>query len=102
MTTDAKLYILSDKDWMPLADTFENHQDYILKNDVTIFQLITPTNQVQQYAILSLSEKADKIIQDYGASIAPDKDLLRHSLHNYNGEPLFGDKTNLAFLNKPL
>jgi hypothetical protein len=102
MTRDANLYILSHKDWMPLADTVKNHQDYTLKNDVTIFRLTIPRDQVQEYAILSLSEKADKIIQDYGASSASDKDLLRNSLHNYYGELLFGDKTNLAFLNKLL
>jgi hypothetical protein len=61
---------------------------------------MTPISESQQYAILSLSEKADIIIQDYGASTASDKDLLRNSLHNYYGETLFGDKANLAFLNK--
>ena len=102
MTRDANLYILSHKDWKPLADVLEYHPDFTLKNDVTIFQLMTPSSQGQHYAILSLSEKADKIIQDYGATIASDKDNLRNTLHNYNDEPLFGDKTNVAFLNKLL
>lgn len=100
MTRDANLYILSNKDWKPLANTLENHTDYSLKNDVTIFQLMTSTSQGQHYAILSLSKKSNEIIERYGAIMAVDEDQLRNTLHDYNGEPLFGDKTNVIFLNK--
>jgi hypothetical protein len=92
MTRDANLYILSDKDWQPLANT--------LKDEVVIFQLMTSTNSGNQYAILSLSEKADKVVEEYGATPASDKDLLRNRLHEYSGDVLFGDKSNIIFLNK--
>jgi len=100
MTRDAKLYILSDKDWKPLADLFESHKDYNLKHQVYIYKLMTSTSVGQQYAILTLTDAADKIVEDYGATPAADKDLLRNTLHNYHGDTLFGDKSNVVFLNK--
>jgi hypothetical protein len=100
MTRDANLYILSDKDWQPLANNLESHKDYTLKDEVVIFQLMTSTNSGNQYAILSLSEKADKVVEEYGATPASDKDLLRNRLHEYSGDVLFGDKSNIIFLNK--
>jgi hypothetical protein len=100
MTRDANLYILSKKEWKPLCDILENNKDYTLKNDVTIFQLMTSTSINLEYAILTLSEATDKIVDEYGAIQASNDDMLRNSLHNYFGNPLFGDKTNLTFLNK--
>jgi len=100
MTRDAKLYILSDKDWKPLADLFQDDKDYNLKLDIVIYQLMTPTSVGQQYAILTLSDKADEIVEKYGATPAPEKDYLRNTLHDYHGDTLFGDKTNVVFLNK--
>ena len=100
MTRDAKLYLLSENDWMPLAENIYNNSDYTLKNDVTIFQLPKASNKDHEYALLSLSDKADKIIEAYGATLASEPNMLRNSLHIYHGEPLFGDKTNLIFLNK--
>lgn len=100
MTRDAKLYILSDKDWKPLADTFEAHKDYNLRHQVSIYQLMTSASVGQQYAILTLTDTADKIVEDYGATPAADKDLLRNTLHSYHGDTLFGDKSNIVFLNK--
>lgn len=100
MTRDAKLYILADKDWKPLAEILEQKNNYKEKLDTSIYQLMTSTSIGQHYAILTLSEESDKIVEEYGATIADDKNLLRISLHNYNGEILFGDKTNVVFLNK--
>lgn len=100
MTRDANLYILSDKDWKPLAELFQDHEDYNLRLDISIYQLMASTSIGQQYAILTLSEKADKIVEEYGATPADDKDLLRITLHDYNGDTLFGDKKNVMFLNK--
>ena len=100
MTRDAKLYTLSAKDWKPLAELFQNHKDYNLKLDISIYQLMTSSSVEKYYAILTISDKADKIVEDYGAAPAPDKDFLRTSLHNYQGDTLFGDKSNVVFLKK--
>lgn len=100
MTRDAKLYLLSDKDWKQLAESIDNNSDYTLKNDVTIYQLYSASSKSQEYAILSLSDKADKVIEDYGATLAKEPNLLRNSLHQYFREPLYGDKTNISFLDK--
>lgn len=102
MTRDANLYLLTNKDWIPLAEILEEHPNYLLKDYVTIFQLMTSSSTGQQYAIISISDNADKIIEQYGAKIASDKDMLRNTLHDYHGQPLFGNKTNLTFLNKLL
>jgi len=99
MTRDAKLYILEDKHWKPLADLINNHKDYNMKNDVTIFQFATQDSKGDNYSILSLSDKADLIIEEYGGYHSPKNNLIA-SLHNYIGEPLFGDKSNTAFLPK--
>lgn len=100
MTRDAKLYLLSDKDWKQLAETIDNNPDYTLKNDITIFQLYSASSKSQDYAILSLSDKADKVVENYGATLAEEPNLLRNSLHEYKGEPLYGDRTNISFLDK--
>lgn len=102
MTRDAKLFILFYKDWKPLADTIELHKDYNLKNQVSIYQLMFSASTNQHYAILTLSDTADKIVQEYGASLADDKDLLRNTLHEYDGDTLFGNKSNVVFLKKIL
>ena len=101
MTRDANLYILTDKDWKPLADIIEHHSNSSLKTDITIFQLHSVSSKVNEYAIISLSDTADKLVMDYGATLAGEPNIMRNSLHNYNGDPLFGDKSNLTFLNKP-
>ncbi|MDE3236436.1 MAG: hypothetical protein KGO81_10815 [Bacteroidota bacterium] len=100
MTRDANLYILSDKDWRPLADLFKSHKDYNLKHQVSIYQLMTSTSVGHHYAILTLSDKADEIVEEYGATPASEKNYLRITLHDYHGDTLFGDKSNVVFLNK--
>ena len=100
MTRDAKLYFLSDKDWQPLVDLFERNTDFNLKLDISIYQLMTSTSVGRHYAILTLSDKADKIVEEYGAIPAAKYDTLRITLHDYNGHTLYGDKKNAIFLNK--
>ncbi len=101
MTRDAKLYLLSGKDWKPLAESIDNNSDYTLKNDVTIFQLYSSTSKSNDYALLSLSDKSDKLIEDYGATLANEPNTLRNALHIETAhKTLYGDKENLAFLNK--
>lgn len=101
MTRDANLYHLFEKDWQPLADILDSHQDYTLKDHVIIFKINEAKSVNHRYAILSLSDKADKVVEEYGAKLAPDNDLLRFSLHEYSGDTLYGDKSNVVFLNKP-
>lgn len=103
MIRDAKLYLLSDKDWKPLAESINNNADYTLKNDVTIFQLYASSSKSQEYALLSLSEKSDTIIEHYGATLAGEPNYLRNSLHDEPSRiPLYGEKSNIAFLKKIL
>lgn len=100
MTRDARLYFLKYKDWKPLAEIIETHKNYNLKHFVTIFQLMTHSSENHHYAILSLIDDVDKIIEEYGAEEAGEKDLVRNTLHDYYGEPLYGSKSNVTFLNK--
>lgn len=100
MPREAKLYILSDKDWKPLADLIENHKDCMIKQQITIYQLMTSTSSGEHYAILTLSISAEKIVEDYGASAVKENDYLKTTLHDYHGDTLYGDKTNIVFLNK--
>ena len=99
MTRDAKLYFLKLRDWKPLADIFLTQSDHLLKDDITIFKL---SSIIHHYAILTLSDKVDKIVEEYGAILASEEDLLRNALLSENnyGEPLFGDKNNIGFLKK--
>jgi hypothetical protein len=100
MIRNAKLYLLSDKDWKQLAESIDNNSDYTLKNNVTIFQLYSAFDKNQEYAVLSTSDMADNIIEDYGATLAKEPNLLRNRLHEYHGDPLYGDKINVSFLDK--
>jgi hypothetical protein len=100
MTRNAKLFFLHDKDWKSLAEMITNHTNHSLKHDLTIFQYIHASSEGQNYSILSLSQKMDEILTDYGAVEASEKDLLRNSIQQYNGDPLFGDKSNLIYLAK--
>ena len=100
MTRNAKLFFLHDKDWKPLAEMVTNHNNHSLKHDLTIFQYTQAYSEGQNYSILSLSQKMDEMLTAYGAVEASEKDLLRNSLHQYMGEPLFGDKSNLIYLDK--
>jgi len=97
MRCKAKLYLLVDKDWKPLADLINNHKDYKIKSDVTIYQLMTETCDSHHYAILSLSDQADKLVEDYGAYHSPINTLIA-TLPDYNGEALFGAKSNTIHL----
>ena len=100
MTRNAKLYLLSDKDWKPLAEIIDNNSSHILEDDVTIYQLYSASSKNLEYAILSLSDRADKIIEEYGATPAKEPNSLRNSLREYYGDPLYGNKSNIIFLEK--
>ncbi|MEO6836805.1 MAG: hypothetical protein ABI185_00350 [Ginsengibacter sp.] len=99
MTRNAKLYILTDIDWKPLAEIIHNHEDRNIKNDITIFQLPRQESKENYYAILSLSSNADLILEKYGAYHSP-RNTLTAILHDYRGEPLFGHKSNTDLLRK--
>lgn len=99
MTRDAKLYYLHE-DWQPLVYKIEQHKNYTLRDLVVIFDIYRNYPKQHRYAILSLHNDTDKIIEDFGATEADEKDLMRNDLHNYHGEPEYGDKERLVFLNK--
>jgi hypothetical protein len=101
MTRPAKLYLLSHKDWKHLAVEIENNTDYSLKSYVTIFQLNNLSVNIHYYAILSLSHKTDLIIETYGATLADEPNALRYALHPSLYEVLYGNKSNIVFLDKP-
>ncbi len=100
MTRDAKLYILSNKGWEPLSNLINNDNNIYLQRDITIYQLFTSTSKDEEYAIITLSDKADKIVEEYGAILSGQNDSLKTTLHDYFGEPLFGDKSNVIHLQK--
>ena len=100
MTRNAKLYILSNKEWKPLVNLINNDKNIYLQRDITIYQLFTSTSKVEEYAIITLSEKADKVVEEYGAILSEQNNYLKTTLHDYFGEPLFGDKSNVIHLQK--
>ena len=100
MPRNAKLYLLSNKDWKQLADNIDTHSDYTLKNDIAIFQLYSPSGEGREYAVLSISDKADDVIENYGATLATEINMIRYSLHQNHREPLYGDKSIISLLGK--
>jgi len=103
MTRDAKLYYLNHKDWKPLADKIEQHKNYDLKNLIVIFDIFSAYPKHHRYAILSLHEDIDKIVEDYGEDDikeAAEDDLMRNELRNYHKDPVYGDKSRSVYLNK--
>lgn len=94
----AKLYILMNKDWKPLADIFINHRDATLQNDISIFKIGYKPSLTHYYAIITLSDSADNIVEEYGAEVA-ETDLVRNTLQDHH-EALFGEVTNVNFLER--
>ena len=95
MRNKAKLFILVDKDWKPLAEEVSKTPSLI--NLITIFQLMTSISVGNHYAILSLSDTLDRIIQEFGGYESPEN-MLIYTLRNYFGDPLFGYKNNVLSL----
>lgn len=83
---------------MPLKQLIEEYKELTLKDDVAIFQLMTPTSKGQFYAIVSVSDEADKIIEEYGAISSSENDYAICELKNYTKDPLFGNKILTVFL----
>jgi len=97
---DAKLYFLTYKDWKPIVALVEKNKIDSLKLFITIFQLMSASSKEQYYAIISLHNMVDSIIEEYGCVEANENDLIRTTLHSYSGESLYGDKKNTNFLMK--
>jgi len=97
MTREAKVYYLKDKDWEPLKEIFLSPQTYKLRNHIVIFQASPDHVKVPEYTIYSVSDEADKLIEEYGASLLDKKDYL--SLTSKESEPLYGEKSLTTFLN---
>ena len=96
MTRDAKLYFLFGKELQPLIDII--NMDTSIQNEITIYQLMSHTSTGKEYGILSLSDLADKTIEDYGGTIADKDEMIKITLHKYFGDPLYGNKDNLSHL----
>ena len=102
MTRDARLYFLTYKDWEPLVQQIEAHRNATLKDLVLVFDLFTGYPKEHYYAILSLHNDIDRIVEDYGCVEADEKNLMRTLLHEHHDDPVYGDKSLLVFLNKVL
>ena len=94
MTREAKLYTLEEKEWQPLVAMIGNER-YI-----SIYQLNSETSKVLYFAVLSLNDKTDKIVEEYGAIEAIGPNSLRAELRIRN--PLYGDRTNVNYLTENL
>jgi hypothetical protein len=100
MTRDARLYTLNYKDWKPLIEIIEQHKDQNLKLFVMIFNL-SPSDSINHYyAVLSMHDTIDKLVEDYGAEEVPKHNTMRSELHRGGYELLYGEKTNIVHLNK--
>jgi hypothetical protein len=97
MTRDAKLYFVTDKDWRPLKELALAHLSGIIQHDIAIFQVASDTHH--HYAVISVSDEADAVIEQYGGSLGSKRDLLIPILKEGNRYPLFGETGLTAFLN---
>ena len=102
MTRDAKLYWISDTDWKPLIEKIEQHKNHTLKDFIIIYDLCKSHPSNQYYAILSLHEDVDKIVEEYGGEESTPNDILRITLHDENEMPVYGEKTRIVHLSKTL
>ena len=100
MTRDAKLYKIIYTDWKPLIEKIEQHRDFTLKEFVLVYDLSKNHPDNQYYAILSLHEDVDKIVEASGAEEFRADDLLRLTLHDETENPIYGDKSRIIHLKK--
>jgi hypothetical protein len=98
MNRDAKLYFVIDKNWEPLRELILANGYGAIQNDISIFEIV-PESQHHHYAVISVSDKADTIIEQYGGHLAAEHDFVIHELKQGNRVPLFGEKSLAAFLN---
>lgn len=107
MARDANVFYLKNKDWKPLEILFKAHEDYTLQNKVAIYEALPNTARLPfgsffSYVLVSISDKGDKIIIDFGGEPILVNDLLIFDLKNNNKVPLFGANNLMSFLMWPL
>lgn len=101
MPRDAKTYFSFNSNWEWCSDIFENHPDKTLKMDVTIFQLSQEQWPLSRYAILSLSDKVDKILEENECTLASPDDRTLYIIRELGesaNKPVYGRWDNLAWL----
>ena len=100
MTRDARFYFLINKDWEPIKKAIDSKIDYFNQAiDIAVFR-ISKLKDIHRYAILSVSEEIDTIIENCGGELN-DKDLIINALKkgNHNFELIYGADNLVAFLN---
>ena len=101
MTRDAKLYFIEHQDWKPLIDILDSNKNQNLKNLVAIHGLLSEAGSSHFYAILSISDRCDKIIEEYGGILSAKDDYIIQEVKLNHTQLLYGNKTIASFLKWP-
>jgi len=89
LTMETKTYTLSNKDWEPLKQLIPD------KDDIIIFQLPQVSSKVNEYAVVSLTDKIEKTLEDYGCIQVLKDNKLLGKLQTYEGDAIYGEKKNI-------
>lgn len=99
MTRDAKLFFLNGIDYTPIKTKIESEKDARrLSNEIAIF---FTSEEYNNYIVLSVSERIDKIALENGGILCGLDDLYMFGLKNKMippGNLVFGEEILLEFL----
>ncbi len=92
-----KLFAVYEKPYEPLIELLEKDSSIRLTSDVTILSLFSQNNSQENYAVISRSENASKIIKSYSNEELSANDSILYYLLK-NREALHGDPKNVEYL----
>jgi hypothetical protein len=96
-TEHIKLFAVYEKPYRPLIELLEKDSSIEVSSDVTIMSLFSQDSDQENYAIISLSENASKIIETYcNEELSATDSILYYLLKNR--QPLHGDPKNIEYL----
>ncbi|MEI6088354.1 MAG: hypothetical protein WCR66_12235 [Bacteroidota bacterium] len=94
-----KLFAVYEKPYRPLIELLEKDASIRLTSDVTILSLFSQENNQENYAVISLSENASRIIESYcNEELSANDSILYYLLKNR--QALHGDPKNVEYLCK--
>ena len=96
MKRNAKLFLLTDKTWELITNEIGNDFD-----EIAIFRIMDKKYAFQEYAIVSVSDKADEIIISKGGKVVEANDGFINAMITQDKELIFGNKEVLKYLNRP-
>jgi hypothetical protein len=92
-----KLFAVYEKPYRPLIELLEKDASIRLTSDVTILSLFSQDSNQENYAVISLSENASRIIESYSNEELSANDSILYYLLK-NRKALHGDPKNVEYL----